>query len=106
VLVVYQQLHQNQTVAQLLMVHLPHKVVLAVAIAVPQQEWQEQTVLEQVPLEQARVLLEQQLLEPFLATTTAVEVEQQQFLLELQVTEKQERQEVVAGQLPQPHLPH
>jgi hypothetical protein len=56
------------------MVHLPHKVVLAVAMEVLQQEWQEQTVLEQVPLEQARLVLEQQLLEPFLATTTAVQV--------------------------------
>jgi hypothetical protein len=56
------------------MVHLPHKVVLAVAMEVLQQEWQEQTVLEQVPLEQARLLLEHQLLEPFLATTTAVHV--------------------------------
>jgi hypothetical protein len=63
-------------------------------------------VLEQVLLEQARVLLEQQLLEPFLATTTAVEVEQQQFLLELQVTEKQGHQVEVEVQLQQPHLPH
>jgi hypothetical protein len=57
------------------MVHLPHRVVLAVAMEVLQQEWQGQMVLEQVPLEQARLLLEQQLLELFLATTTEVEVE-------------------------------
>jgi hypothetical protein len=56
------------------MVHLPHKVVLAVVMEVLQQEWQEQTVLEQVPLEQARLPLGHQLLEPFLVTTTAGQV--------------------------------
>jgi hypothetical protein len=35
-----------------------------------------------------------------------VEVEQQQFLLELQVTEKQEHQVEVEVQLQQSHLPH
>jgi hypothetical protein len=60
----------------------------------------------QVPLEQARLLLGQQLLEHFLVTTMAVEEAYQQFLLELQVAEKQEHQVEAEVQSPRPPPRH